>query len=1576
LNRKRQIIWLSMVTLTTFFLSEVVIFMLSRESYIVISQVLFFLIILVALFIPEKSTTINVFIGMIYLIFIAAFSGGDYYDIIPSMVQFYVFISMSIILSFIIREIKYNEKKYYSLLENTSRGICIYDFERSVLVEKNRAFTYDPDIFFERIRNAVPAFYGDGNKNRGLPSTFELEYESKDGERSDLLIFAERLFGKYTLLIVTDITESKRNTENSQIVSSLSNALLRGSNIGASLSFTTYAAGNISDTYRVGIYLQDEGGGSYRLVSSHNLPKAFEEDFSLIDPKDKIGEIIGGGDSVETDTFFLSLGYDDEAGSQKSNVLIIPVYMTNKPVGCIFAVTEKGKSFSESSKNSLESVAHIFGSALKRIHAEDEILSAKTNLESLFESLDDFIFIYDRDGRILHMNSTVSGKLGYSSRELEDINIAAIHGFHSFEEFDRMIRSHVPYISYTMAFDLVKSNGETIPVEMKAVSGRWGESEAFYIIDRDVTVRKKHEDEIRSRDAILDAVSIVAENFLRAETWTENINESLERIGRASGVSSACLFETKKIFQGSFYPEKVYTWTNEESDFSFDMDSFSKLSLFSEWPWAGREKADKTDVLFLDIEKVSGEALQVFEKLNIKTILAVPLIIDDSFRGFMCLIEGKKRIWSATETEAIMIAGDIISSAIKRTETDEVFRNPIERSLVGVFLVQDYILGYVNPKFAEMLGYTREELSGKVNILDLVHDDYRQMIQDGIRRIESIIKEGNEEDLPDSHFELKGIRKDGGLIDVEIYGSYMLQRGKISFIGMAMDITSRKEAEKALSESEALTRLIIDNIPVGIALSSIGPPVTFEYFNDNFLKYYRVSAEDISSPNSFWNAVYEDPDFREEIRQKAVDDCASGDPERMVWKDVPITRAGEETTYISARNTSIPGKNLMLSTVWDVTKDREMEEKLKESQERLAEAMDMAHLANWEYDVASDTFTFDNKFYALYDTTAELEGGNMMTSAEYAERFVHPDDRYMVAEEVHKAIETPDPDFISEAEHRIIRKDGEVRYIVVHFSLVKDKDGRTIRIRGANQDITELKMAEKKLYEINEMLDLALKSTKLGIYDWDIKDDKLSYTDELFTMLGYTPEDYEEGRMSFGDIIHPDDLSPKEEKLKDHLEGKTPYYETEYRMRAKNGEWRWIAVRGEVVERDLSGKAMRITGTHIDITGRKNAEEKITHLNKVLKAVRNVNEFIVRENDITRLIKGASRLLVETRGYLDAWVILTDRYGSYLDSAGSGGREDVATIIRNTKSGNPPRILVDALRTDEIISLSQEMYPDGVSEEEGELLCRRLHYGENVIGVVFGVIIISIPAGLSGDKEELALFNELAGDISFAIHDILLQNERKNYDEQILQSLEEKTVLLQEVHHRVKNNLQIISGLIKMQSRSIEDPSAKESLLRCENRIMALAMVHEALYRSENLSEISAIDHFTHLAETLVDSLAFTEYKDIGIKTDVQPVNLPINIAIPCSLIINEVISNSIKYAFKGRDTGELSLVFREEGENYYLKISDNGIGVPDGFNLEKSKSLGMRLVRRLGTEQLRGTIDIKTGDGTSYIFVFPKNPE
>ena len=156
----------------------------------------------------------------------------------------------------------------------------------------------------------------------------------------------------------------------------------------------------------------------------------------------------------------------------------------------------------------------------------------------------------------------------------------------------------------------------------------------------------------------------------------------------------------------------------------------------------------------------------------------------------------------------------------------------------------------------------------------------------------------------------------------------------IGVIGIARDITKQKKIEEALRESEAFIKAVLDNIPIGIAVNSVDPSVKFEYMNDNFPKCYRTSRAALADPNAFWNAVYEDPEFREVMKNRVLADCASGDSERMYWADVPITRKGAETSHITARNTPVSNKQLMISTVWDVTERKRAEEALRQSEEK------------------------------------------------------------------------------------------------------------------------------------------------------------------------------------------------------------------------------------------------------------------------------------------------------------------------------------------------------------------------------------------------------------------------------------------------------------------------------------------------------------------------------------------------------------------------------------------------------------------------------------------------------------------
>ncbi len=204
--------------------------------------------------------------------------------------------------------------------------------------------------------------------------------------------------------------------------------------------------------------------------------------------------------------------------------------------------------------------------------------------------------------------------------------------------------------------------------------------------------------------------------------------------------------------------------------------------------------------------------------------------------------------------------------------------------------------------------------------------------------------------------------------------------------------------------------------------------------------------------------------------------------------------------------------------------------------------------------------------------------------------------------------------------------------------------------------------------------------------------------------------------------------------------------------------------------------------------------------------------------------------------------------------------------------------------------------------------------------------------------------------------------------ETIRQSLREKEILLQEIHHRVKNNIQVISSLLKLQSYYIKDEKYKEMLRESQARIKSMGLIHEKLYQSENLAEIDFREYITDLVKTLFQSYGA---HDVTFKVE-GTVSLGIDAAIPCGLLINELVSNSLKHAFPDR-SGEILIILRSVNETVELAVSDNGIGIPEDVDFRASESLGLHLVTMLAEHQLDGEIVLDRTDGTAFHITFKK---
>ena len=237
-------------------------------------------------------------------------------------------------------------------------------------------------------------------------------------------------------------------------------------------------------------------------------------------------------------------------------------------------------------------------------------------------------------------------------------------------------------------------------------------------------------------------------------------------------------------------------------------------------------------------------------------------------------------------------------------------------------------------------------------------------------------------------------------------------------------------------------------------------------------------------------------------------------------------------------------------------------------------------------------------------------------------------------------------------------------------------------------------------------------------------------------------------------------------------------------------------------------------------------------------------------------------------------------------------------------------------------------------------------------------------------KKLLSLIDEFAGITLMKWELERKEKKRRLAEEYLKKSLEEKDILLREVHHRVKNNMQIISSILRMQSRNIEDPKLKDVLQESQNRIHSMALIHENLYNNKSLADIKFSSYIKSLSGNIARTYA-SQQANVVFDYQIEDAYLPMDIAIPCGLIINELISNSFKYAFIDKSNGIIRIHFKivEEGV-FQLIVSDDGAGIPAEIDITKTKSLGMKILHKL-VQQIEGELHSDFSNGTKFTIIF-----
>jgi PAS domain S-box-containing protein len=475
---------------------------------------------------------------------------------------------------------------------------------------------------------------------------------------------------------------------------------------------------------------------------------------------------------------------------------------------------------------------------------------------------------------------------------------------------------------------------------------------------------------------------------------------------------------------------------------------------------------------------------------------------------------------------------------------------------------------------------------------------------------------------------------------------------------------------------------------------------------------------------------------------------------------------------------------------------------------------------------------------------------------------------------------------------------------------VQERTGELVRANEALQaEITERKQAEKALQETQERFASFMRHLPGAAWIKDVQGHYV-YANKVAEKIFNTTLGELLGRTD--DQIFPADTAGQFRENDRHVIESGQNLQTIETLLQDDG-----VLHHSVVSKfpifDRNGALTMVGGVAIDITGWKRAEEKLTLYREIFD----------------KSTDGIA--IIDPKGYY------IEQNRAHRALVGYGDEE---------LDGKTPAI-----------HLGEEVF----SKIGQELAETGRYRGEVISHTKMGT---SVPIELSAftvrdEKDETICYVGVKRDIT----------ERKQAEEQIRRSLSEKEVLLKEIHHRVKNNLQIISSLLNLQSRNITGKKAREKFKESQNRVKSMALIHEKLYQSGNLEGIYLQEYIHNLLKYLFSSYGVDTSK-IKLKINAHNMLLSLDKAIPCGLIVNEIVSNSLKYSFPRGVQGEVYVDLRPDGDNYLLIVGNNGIPFPEDVNFRKTKSLGLQLVCAL-VEQLRGTIELNRSRGAEFRITF-----
>jgi len=595
----------------------------------------------------------------------------------------------------------------------------------------------------------------------------------------------------------------------------------------------------------------------------------------------------------------------------------------------------------------------------------------------------------------------------------------------------------------------------------------------------------------------------------------------------------------------------------------------------------------------------------------------------------------------------------------------------------------------------------------------------------------------------------------------------------------------------------------------------------------------------------------------------------------------------------------------------DITERKQAEEALKESESRFHEL-------------------YENSPIGLYRTTPS--GRILMANPALIEMLGYSDFAELSNRNLDSGVFEPSyprKQFIENIERNGLiqgyeytwkRKNGTSIQVRENARAIRDASGNILYFDGTVENITERKQAEAALLDSETRYKTLFESAAEGIMIADVATRQQKYVNPaICKLLGYTAEELTGLKVS---DIHPPGLRDFAEA---EFDAQTRGEKTIVSLPCLRKDGAIIYMDINAVKTVINGRECNV-GFFTDVTARKQTEDALKASEEKYSTLveKSGDGIIILDN---RTVTFANQKMEEMTGYQ--------------------GSELYGKIFTELIAPQYKQILDEGYRTRQAGSVSSP------ASYELELLTKDGR---------------KIPVDTKANR----ILLESRYIVMVTIRDI---TERKQAQAKILASLAEKETILKEVHHRVKNNMQVISSLLRLQEGRVKDKDAAALLKDSQNRIQSMALVYNKLYQSENLASVNMTDYIKELSAGLVKSYAVSPVR-VAVNVAQSNVFLNVDSAIPCGMIINELVTNSLKYAFPGNRKGLITISLTENEKGLQLTVGDDGVGIPEGVSLANNSTLGIKLVSNLVRDQLGGTLEIDRRHGTSYQISFPRNKE